>query len=145
MTNHVDERVLQARRQIGSEMMQLMYYFLVIAMCVKVLVFGMTFEDCITEFIIIVSAPIYQNIRARQMKVVLGNFRKYSRKGAVIAIVGGTIGMLLSILRLKGSIDKADAVTSIVTFAITFSLARYGFSHIEKKRAEKLEKEYEDD
>ena len=145
MTNHVDERVLQARRQIGSEMMQLMYYFLVIAMCVKVLVFGMTFEDCITEFIIIVSAPIYQNIRARQMKVVLGNFRKYSRKGAVIAIVGGTIGMLLSMWRLKGSIDKADAVTSIVTFAVTFSLARYGFAHLEKKRAEKLEKEYEDD
>ena len=145
MTNHVDERVLQARRQLGSEMMHLMYYFLVIAMCVKVLVFGMTFEDCITEFIIIVSAPIYQNIRARQMKVVLGNFRKYSRKGAVIAIVGGTIGMLLSMWRLKGSIDKADAVTSIVTFAVTFSLARYGFAHLEKKRAEKLEKEYEDD
>jgi hypothetical protein len=145
MTKHVDERVLQARRQIGSEMMQLMYYFIVIAMCVKVLVFGMTFEDCITEFIIIVSAPIYQNIRARQMKVVLGNFRKYSRKGAVIAIVGGTVGMLLSMWRLKGSIDKADAVTSIVTFAVTFSLARYGFAHLEKKRAEKLEKEYEDD
>ena len=145
MTNHVDERVLQARRQIGSEMMQLMYYFLVIAMCVKVLVFGMTFEDCITEFVILVAAPVYQNIRARQMKVVLGNFRKYSRKGAVIAIVGGTIGMLLSMWRLKGSIDKADAVTSIITFAITFSLVRYGFAHIEKKRAEKLEKEYEDD
>ena len=145
MTKHVDERVLQARRQIGSEMMQLMYYFIVIAMCVKVLVLGMTFEDCITEFIIIVSAPIYQNIRARQMKVVLGNFRKYSRKGAVIAIVGGIVGMLLSMWRLKGSIDKADAVTSIVTFAVTFSLARYGFAHLEKKRAEKLEKEYEDD
>ena len=145
MTKHVDERVLQARRQIGSEMMQLMYYFIVIAMCVKVLVFGMTFEDCITEFVILVGVPIYQNIRARQMKVVLGNFRKYSRKGAVIAIVGGTIGMLLSMWRLKGSIDKADAVTSIVTFAITFSLVRYGFAHLEKKRAEKLEKEYEDD
>ena len=58
MTKHIDERVLQARRQIGSEMMQLMYYFIVIAMCVKVLVFGMTFEDCITEFIILVAAPV---------------------------------------------------------------------------------------
>ena len=145
MKNLVDERVIQTKQKIGSEMMHLMYYFLVIAMCVKVLVFGMTFEDCISEFIIIVSAPIYQNIRARQMKVVLSNFRKYSRKGAVFAIVGGTIGMFLSMLRLKGSIDKADAVTSIVTFAVTFSLARYGFAHLEKKRAEKLEKEYEDD
>ena len=145
MKNLVDERVIQTKQKIGSEMMHLMYYFLVIAMCVKVLVFGMTFEDCISEFIIIVSAPIYQNIRARQMKVVLSNFRKYSRKGAVFAIVGGTIGMFLSMLRLKGSIDKADAVTSIVTVAVTFSLARYGFAHLEKKRAEKLEKEYEDD
>ena len=145
MTNFVDERVLQARQKIGSEIMLLMYYFIVLAFCVKVLVFGMTFEDCITEFIIMVAAPIYQNIRARQMKVVLGNFRKYSRKGAVFAIVGGTVGMLLSMWRLKGSVDKADAVTSILTFAVTFTLVRYGFVHIEKKRAEKLEKEYEDD
>ena len=28
MTNFVDERVLQARRKIGSEMMMLMYYLL---------------------------------------------------------------------------------------------------------------------
>ena len=145
MTKFVDERVMQAKQKIGSELMLLMYYFIVIAMCVKVLVFGMTFEDCITEFIILVAAPVYQNIRARQMKVVLGNFRKYSRKGAVIAIVGGIVGMLLSMWRLKGSIDKADAVTSIITFAVTFSLARYGFAHLEKKRAKKLEKEYEDD
>ena len=145
MSKFVDERVVQARQKIGSELMLLMYYFIVLAFCVKVLAFGMTFEDCITEFIIMIAAPVYQNIRARQMKVVLGNFRKYSRKGAVFAIVGGTIGMLLSMWRLKGSIDKADAVTSILTFALTFSMVRYGFSHIEKKRAEKLEKEYEDD
>ena len=145
MSKFVDERVVQARQKIGSEIMLLMYYFIVLSFCVKVLAFGMTFEDCITEFILMVGVPIYQNIRARQMKVVLGNPRKYSRKGAVCAIVGGPIGMLLSMWRLKGSIDKADAVTSIVTFAVTFSLVRYGFTHIEKKRAEKLEKEYEDE
>ena len=54
MTNMVDERVLQARRQIGSEMMQLMYYFIVISFCIKSLYFGMGLQECMTEFIILI-------------------------------------------------------------------------------------------
>ncbi|MBQ7757965.1 DUF6773 family protein [Anaerotignum sp.] len=145
MTNFVDERVLQARRKIGSEMMMLMYYFIVISFLVKVMGFGMGLEDCITEFIIMIGAPIYQNIRARQMKVILGDFRKKSKASTISAIFAAVVVMLISMWRLEGSIDKAEALSSIVSFAVTFALARYGFAHIEKKRARKLEAEYEED
>lgn len=145
MTNFVDERVLQARQKIGSEMMQLMYYFIVIAFCAKVLVFGMAFEDCITEFIIMVGAPIYQNIRARQMKVVLSNFRKTSKASTISSILAAAAVMLFYMWKAEGNIDTAEAVSSIASFAVTFALVRYGFTYIEKRRAEKLDAEYEDD
>lgn len=145
MTNFVDERVLQARRKIASEMMYLMYFFIVIAFCVKVLGFGKGLEDCITEFIIMVSIPIYQNIRARQMKVVLGDFRKRSKASTVSGILVGVVVMLFAMRRLEGSIEPAEAVSSIVSFAVTFALVRYIFAYIEKRRAKKLEAEYEED
>lgn len=145
MTNFVDERVLQARRKIGSEMMMLMYYFIVIAFLVKVMGFGMGLKDCMTEFIIMVGVPVYQNIRARQMKVVLSDFRKRSKASTISAIFVGIVVMMISMWRLEGNIAPAEAVTSIASFAVTFAFARYGFTYIEKRRAKKLEAEYEDD
>lgn len=146
MTNFVDERVLQARRKIGSEMMQLMYYFIVIAFCVKVLAFGMTFEDCITEFIIMVGAPVYQNIRARQMKVVLTTFnRKATKTSTLSSILVAVAVMAFFMWRNEGMVDPEELISYAVSFAAMFILVRYGFTYIEKRRAKKLEDEYEDD
>ncbi|MBR6652688.1 MAG: hypothetical protein IKL30_05935, partial [Anaerotignum sp.] len=86
MTNMVDERVLQARQQIGSEMMQLMYYFIVISFCIKSLYFGMGLQECMTEFIVLIFAPIYQAYRSRKLGVVLGNYRKASKASNIISI-----------------------------------------------------------
>ena len=145
MTNFVDERVLQARRKIGSEMMQLMYYFIVITFCVKVLYFGMGLEDCVTEYIIMIGAPIYQNIRTRQLGVVLGDYKKASKASTVSAIFVGICVMLFAFWRLDGSMEPAEALSSIVSFAAAFALARFAFARIEAKRAKKLEQKYDED
>ena len=146
MKNLVDERVLQARQKIGSELMLLMYYFIILAFCVKVLAFGMAFEDCITEFVILVAAPIYQNIRARQMKVVLTTFsRKTSKVSTLSSILVAVAVMAFFMWRNEGRVDPEEIISYAVSFAAMFILVRYGFTYIEKRRAEKLEAEYEDD
>ena len=145
MTNMVDERVLQARRQIGSEMMQLMYYFIVISFCIKSLYFGMGLQECMTEFIILISAPIYQAYRSRKLGVVLGNYRKASKASNIISIAVGMGVLILCLSRTTEGVTTAETISSIVVFAIVFSLTRFGFAHIEAKRAKKLEEEYEDD
>ena len=146
MTNMVDERVLQARRKISSEMMLLMYYFVVIAFCVKVLVFGMAFEDCITEFIIMIAVPVYQNIRARQMKVVLTAFnRKATKTSTLSSILVAVAIMAFFTWRNEGRIDPEEIISYAVSFAAMFIFVRYGFTYIEKRRAEKLESEYDED
>ena len=144
MTKHIDERVLQARRQIGSEMMQLMYYFIVIAFCIKSLYFGMNLQECMTEFIILIAAPIYQAYRSRKLGVVLGNYRKASKASNIISIGIGLSVLLLS-LSARGGFATAEVLSAIVAFVVVFSFTRFGFARMEEKRAEKLEKEYEDD
>ena len=144
MTKHIDERVLQARRQIGSEMMQLMYYFIVIAFCIKSLYFGMNLQECMTEFIVLIAAPVYQAYRSRKLGVVLGNYRKASKASNIISIGIGLSVLLLS-LSARGGFATAEALSAIVTFVVVFSFTRFGFARMEEKRAEKIEKEYEDD
>ena len=146
MTNFVDERVLQARRKISSETMYWMYYIIVIAFCVKVLAFGMAFEDCITEFIIMVAVPVYQNIRARQMKVVLNDFsRKVSKVSTLSSILVAVGIMAFFMWRNEGRIDPEEIISYAVSFTAMFIFARYGFTYIEKRRAKKLESEYDED
>ena len=146
MTNFVDERVLQARRKIASEMMYLMYFFIVIAFCVKVLAFGMAFEDCITEFIIMVAVPVYQNIRARQMKVVLNDFSRKASKVSTVSSILAAVGIMAFFMwRTEGRIDPEEIISYAASFAAMFILVRYGFTYIEKRRAKKLEEEYEED
>ena len=146
MTNFVDERVLQARRKIGSEMMMLMYYFIVLAFLVKVMGFGMGLEDCITEFIIMIGVPIYQNIRARQMKVVLNDFsRKVSKVSTLSSILVAVGIMAFFMWRNEGRIDPEEIISYAVSFTAMFIFVRYGFTYIEKRRAEKLESEYDED
>lgn len=145
MTNHVDERVLQARRQIGSEMMQLVYYFIVIAFCVKVLFFGMGSRECVVEYIILIGMPVYQFIRTRQLGVVLGNYKKASKASNIISIAIGLCILLLCLSRTAGGISTGEAIPAIVTFVAVFSFARFGMARIEARRAEKLAEEYEED
>ncbi|MDO4531844.1 MAG: hypothetical protein Q4C06_07680 [Bacillota bacterium] len=146
MTNFVDERVLQARRKIGSETMQLMYYFIVIAFCVKALAFDMALEDCITEFILMIAVPVYQNIRARQMKVVLTTFnRKATKTSTLSGILVAVAVMAFFMWRKEGRVDPEEIISYAVSFSAMFLLVRYGFTYLEKRRAKKLEDEYEDD
>ena len=146
MTKFVDERVVQAKQKIGSELMLLMYYFILLAFCVKVLVFGMTFEDCITEFIILVAAPVYQNIRARQMKVVLNDFSRKASKVSTVSSILVAVGIMAFFMwRTEGRIDPEEIISYAASFAAMFILVRYGFTYMEKRRAKKLEEEYDED
>ena len=146
MTNMIDERVLQARRKIGSEMMQLMYYFIVLAFLVKAMGFGMGLEDCLTEFIVMIAVPIYQNIRARQMKVVLTAFnRKATKTSTLSSILVAVAVMAFFMWRNEGRVDPEEIISYAVSFAAMFIFVRYGFTYFEKRRAEKLESEYDED
>ena len=66
-----DERLMQAKTKIHSELFIITYYAVLISFVVKSLVLQMDLSQCLLEFILLVGTPVYQSVRSRQMGVVL--------------------------------------------------------------------------
>ena len=141
-----DERVEQSKNKIYGELFQLAYLFVVAAFLVKVLFFKMDLTQCITEYVIMIVAPIYQMVRSRQLGVVLAtNLRQQMSPKRNIA--GGLVGIVFFFLFWLFSgrqVSKEFAISYIVTFCVVFFLARAMFVRLEERRMKKLDQEYGD-
>ena len=141
-----DERVEQAKSKIYSELMLIIFYIVVASFCVKALYFHMDLKQCATEYIILILTPIYQAIRSRQMGVVLST--KSSRKAllptaAIIILV--VVLLWMSNKGVPSTARTISAVLSLAVFAVLFLVVQGIFIHLERKRAEKLEHQYDDE
>lgn len=141
-----DERVEQFKNKIYGELFQLVYLFIVASFIVKSLYFKMNLSQCITEYVILIVAPLYQMVRSRQLGVVLAtNLRQQMspKRNMIGALVG--IAFFFLFWWFSGrQISKEFAVSYIVTFWVVFFLARAIFIRFEERRMKKLEREYED-
>lgn len=141
-----DERVEQAKSNIYSELMLIIFYIVVASFCVKALYFHMDLKQCATEYIILILTPIYQAIRSRQMGVVLST--KSSRKALLPTAAIIILMVVLLWMSNKGVPSTArtiSAVLSLAVFAVLFLVVQGIFIHLERKRAEKLEHQYDDE
>ena len=141
-----DERVEQAKSKIYSELMLIIFYIVVASFCVKALYFHMDLKQCATEYIILILTPIYQAIRSRQMGVVLST--KSSRKALLPTAAIIILMVVLLWMSNKGVPSTArtiSAVLSLAVFAVLFLVVQGIFIHLERKRAEKLEHQYDDE
>mgnify|MGYP000524344263 FL=1 len=139
-----DERVEQAKSKIYSELMLIIFYIVVASFCVKALYFHMDLKQCATEYIILILTPIYQAIRSRQMGVVLST--KSSRKALLPTAAIIILMVVLLWMSNKGVPSTArtiSAVLSLAVFAVLFLVVQGIFIHLERKRAEKLEHQYD--
>ena len=141
-----DERVEQAKSKIYSELMLIIFYIVVASFCVKALYFHMDLKQCATEYIILILTPIYQAIRSRQLGVVL------TPKSSPKALLPTAAIIILMVVLLwmsnKGVPSTArtiSAVLSLAVFAVLFLVVQGIFIHLERKRAEKLEHQYDDE
>lgn len=147
----MDERTTQVRNKILSELAMIMYLFVVAAFVVKVLLLGKGIRDCAVEYAILILAPLYQYVRARQLKFSLyqpgyRNQKQRVRRNLISVAVGALVFVLFFWRTTKqGALDVGEVVPGVLTFAVAFLLTRAAFTRIEKKRADSLEQEYEDD
>ena len=134
----MDERTTQVRNKIMSEMAMLMYLFVAAAFAVKVPLLGKGIRDCVV-------------VRARQLKFSLyrpgyGSQQHRVRRNLVSVAVGALVFILVFWRTSKtGTLDVKEVVPGVLTFVVVFLLTRVVIVRIEKKRADRLEQEYEDD
>lgn len=139
MKQYQDERTLQVRNRIYAELMRIMLCVVVLSFCIKTLYFHMGLTQCMTEYILMILAPVYQAVRIRQTEVVLGTGQD-SRKRATPLLL-----LLIPFFLRKSEWTNGDfsALLPPVAFVLLFLAIQYLFFHAEKKRAEKLEKRYD--
>lgn len=143
MKQYQDERTLQVKNRIHAELMRIMLYVIVLSFCIKTLYFHMNLRQCMTEYIILISAPLYQAVRAHQAEVVLGTGQDSRRRAVPLLLL-----LLLIPFSMRSSEIANGNFSSLlppVVFIVLFLAIRYLFSHAEEKRAEKLEKRYDTD
>lgn len=141
-----DERVEQAKHKIYSELMHIIFYIVVISFMVKALYFNMDLKQCATEYIIMILCPLYQAFRSHQMGVVLST--KASRKALLPTAAILIIMVVLIWLRTGGAPSNTSIVFVLIylgIFALLFLLIQGLYVHMERKRAEKLEHQYDDE
>lgn len=142
MKQYQDERTLQVRNRIYAELMRIMLCVVVLSFCIKTLYFHMDLAQCMTEYILMILAPVYQAVRIRQTEVVLGTGQD-SRKRTILDTL--LLLLLIPFFLRRSEIANGDfpALLPLVVFVLLFLAIQYLFSHAEKKRAENLEKRYD--
>ena len=135
MKQYQDERTLQVRNRIYAELMRIMLCVVVLSFCIKTLYFHMGLTQCMTEYILMILAPVYQ-------AVLLGTGQD-SRKRTILDTL--LLLLLIPFFLRKSEWTNGDfsALLPPVVFVLLFLAIQYLFSHAEEKRAERLEKRYD--
>lgn len=141
MKQYQDERTLQVRNRIYAELMRIMLCVVVLSFCIKTLYFHMGLTQCMTEYILMILAPVYQAVRIRQTEVVLGTGKDSRRRATPLLLLLLLIPFFLR--RSEWANGDFPALLPLVVFVLLFLAIQYLFSHAEKKRAENLEKHYD--
>ena len=140
MKQYQDERTLQVRNRIYDELMRIILCVVVLSFCIKTLYFHMGLTQCMTEYILMILAPVYQAVRIRQTEVVLGTGQDSRKRATPLLLL-----LLIPFFLRKSEWTNGDfsALLPPVVFVLLFLAIQYLFFHAEKKRAEKLEKRYD--
>ncbi len=141
-----DERIKQVHDQIMGELGTTVFFFALAAFLAKILLLHKGLSDCVVEYVIIIGAPLFQAVRCRQMKIAFYPSRHGENLLEESADRSGSCGACLYRIWSGQPWRRLDNEAS----------APCGFCRglcgnpvrailLEKKRARKLEEEFEDE
>lgn len=147
-----DERVEQAKHKIHAELMQISYLIIVVSFCVKSIYFNMNLRQCATEFLILILAPLYQSIRSRQMDVVFGDVKTawWRQMLPVLVVVVFLFGLVTARSYMNGkpawvSANLSAGFLFLLIYLVIFAAVRFLAVRAERRRANRLEHQYDEE
>lgn len=145
MNEMKDERIKQAHDRIMAEFGTTVFFFALAAFLAKIFLFHKGLSDCVVEYVIIIGAPLFQAVRCRQLKIAFyrpGMEKTYWKKALAVLAAVALLYLAYSTVRLGGPAKK---LLPLLIFIAAFAAIRFAALLLEKKRAEKLEKEFDDE
>ena len=121
-----------------------------VSFLIKVLVFNMQIEDCLTEYLIIILSPLYQFIRMHMMKVSIysecGN--KQFSKNLLIVIVITLVASAMAVFKFRKELAIfvwQNSIPFIIAFPALFAAMYFIANKFDQIRGHKYENEFDDD
>lgn len=145
----MDERIKGEFRRIYSELFQIILVVCCLSVVIKTSFLGMTAGECIPEFPIMISSPIYLAIRSRMLGISqVSSYPGKNDKTKRTALLAGLFGFLLVFAAQSAKRGETPnlpaAIGSCIIFIICF-LGMYNFyQKLEKRRQEKLDSRYDE-
>ncbi|EGW39034.1 DUF6773 family protein [Desulfosporosinus sp. OT] len=145
-----DERIEQAKLKIRSEMAIIILYGVALSFLVKTLVFKMSLQDSLLEYLILIFFPLYQFIRMHMMKVSIYNERekKTSLKNLIIVIgilVVASMVLIFNSMKKSAMYDWQSPVIFLLIFIVLFLAIFFLTYKFNRYRSHKYEEEFDDD
>lgn len=145
----MDERVKGEFRKIYAELFQIILIICCLSVVIKTTFLGMNARECIPEFPIMISSPIYLAIRSRMLGISqVSSFPDKHGKTRRTALIASVLGFVLFFA--AQSVKRGEApnipatIGSCIIFIMCF-LGIYNFSYkLEKRRQEKLDSQYDE-
>lgn len=145
-----DERIEQALNKIRSEMTIIILGAVAVSFLVKTLLFKLALQDCLTEYLIMILAPLYQFVRMHMMKISLYSEPGSKQSVKTLLIVAAAF-LVLSAVSLWGKMkgpavyDWHKPVIFLVIFLVLFVLIYFMTNKFNRQRSQSYEKEFADE
>jgi Na+-translocating ferredoxin:NAD+ oxidoreductase RnfA subunit len=145
-----DERIEQAINKVRSEMFIIILIGVSVSFFIKILLFNMRLQDCLTEYLILILSPLYQFIRMHMMKVSLYSERgnKQSLKNLLTAIAIFLVVSAMSVFKSRKESAVyvwQNSVSFIIVFIILSVVLYFIANKFNQIKGHKYEKEFDDD
>jgi len=145
-----DERIEQAKLKIRSEMAIIILYGIGVSFLVKILVFKMSLQESMIEYLILIFFPLYQFIRMHMLKVGIysEHGKKSSLKNLFVTIgilVVASIVLIVNSIKTSAVYDWHSPVIFLFIFIVLFLAIFFLANKFNYYRGHKYEKEFDDD
>ncbi|WP_407310361.1 DUF6773 family protein [Desulfosporosinus sp. SB140] len=145
-----DERIEQAKNKIQGEMAIIILFGIAISFSIKTLVFKMNLKECLTEYLILILAPLYQLTRMHMLKISgyneRGNRQSVKKLFIAIAIFLGASAVSMFNLTKESTVYVwQSSVPFLCVFLVLFVVIFLITNKFNQYRGHKYEKEFDDD
>ena len=145
-----DERIEQALNKIRSEMTIIILGAVAVSFLVKTLLYNMALQDCLTEYLIMIIAPLYQFVRMHMMKISLYN-EPGSRQSVKTLFIVMAVFLVLAAVSLWKKMngpavyDWHKPVIFLGIFVVLFISIYFMTNKFNRQRSQRYEKEFADE
>ena len=143
-----DERIKSGYDKIRSEFMLIVYFAALASFIIKTVVYGANFDRNLFEFLVLVTYPLYQAVRAQHFGLAVKLDKGKVRSSFTTLFIVFALLIIYGVYKIKSTNMNTEEILGVISYLIAYiavvTVVRILFIKHENKRFENLGKKYDD-